>query len=118
MPITVYTLKTCDTCRKAIKWLRENEIDFNEIPIREAPPNIPQLRLGLAAVGGEIRKLFNISGQDYRTLGLKEKLANLSENQALELLSTNGNLIKRPFLSAENSALVGFKADEWQMQLG
>lgn len=107
--MTIYTLKTCDTCRKATKWLRENEIEFTEIPIRETPPSEAELRRALSDIGGDIRKLFNTSGQDYRALNLKVKLPSLSEDEAIALLASNGNLIKRPFLVDEHRTLVGFK---------
>ncbi len=107
-----YTLKTCDSCRRATKWLKENNIPFEEIPIRETPPSIAELRSGLKSTG-DIRKLFNTSGQDYRNLGMKEKLPKLSEAEAISLLASNGNLIKRPFLISAHTVLVGFNAGEW-----
>ena len=107
--MTIYTLKTCDTCRKATKWLKENNIPFREIPIRETPPSKEDLLRALADLNGDVRKLFNTSGQDYRSLNLKEKLPTLSEDEAIALLASNGNLIKRPFLISENSTQVGFK---------
>ena len=88
-------------------------IHFSEIPIRETPPTIAELRTMLAAYDGEMRRLFNTSGLDYRALNLKEKLTEMSEKEALELLTKNGNLVKRPFLlDGDNGlALVGFKED-------
>ncbi len=99
-----------------MKWLREEGSDFAEIPIRETPPTISELKTMLAAYGGEIRRLFNTSGLDYRALNLKEKLAEMSEDESLKLLNQNGNLVKRPFLLDDSSsiALVGFKEDEWE----
>ncbi len=115
--IHVYTLKTCDSCRKATKWLSENQIPFQEIAIREQPPSLADLKRALANLDGDIRKLFNTSGQDYRSLNLKEKLPNLSNDQALELLANNGNLIKRPFLISKSETLVGFHAETWTKSL-
>ena len=112
----IYTLKTCDSCRKATKWLRENEILFEEIPIRETPPSEAELRTALKSTGN-IRKLFNTSGQDYRNLGIKDKLPTLSEAQAISLLASNGNLIKRPFFISSETVLVGFKAEVWTAAL-
>lgn len=109
----VHTLKTCDTCRKATKWLREKGIPFEEITIREQPPTLPELRLALKSAGGDIRKLFNTSGQDYRALNLKESLPALPESEALALLSSNGNLIKRPFLISGDFAMAGFDTAKW-----
>jgi len=109
----VHTLKTCDTCRKAVKWLRENNIPFEEIPIREQPPTLPELRLALKYANGEIRKLFNTSGQDYRALKLSETLPAMPESEALALLASNGNLIKRPFLIKGDLAMTGFDEARW-----
>jgi arsenate reductase len=109
----VHTLKTCDTCRKAVKWLRENGITFEEIAIREQPPTLAELRLALNSAGGDIRKLFNTSGQDYRALNLKESLPTMPEAVALQLLASNGNLIKRPFLVSRDRTMAGFDPAKW-----
>lgn len=116
MKVEIYTLKTCDSCRKATKWLNENNIPFEEIPIRENPPSIAELQAALKSTS-DIRKLFNTSGQDYRNLGMKEKLPELSEADTISLLASNGNLIKRPFLILGDTVLVGFKPDEWAAAL-
>lgn len=115
--IQIYTLKTCDSCRKATKWLTENQIPFQEIPIRETPPSLADLKRALANLDGDIRKLCNTSGQDYRSLNLKEKLPTLSIAQALDLLANNGNLIKRPFLISKSETLVGFQPETWTKSL-
>jgi arsenate reductase len=115
--IRIYTLKTCDSCRKATKWLTENQIPFHEIPIRETPPSLADLKRALASLNGDTRKLFNTSGQDYRALNLSEKLPTLSTAQALELLASNGNLIKRPFLISKSETLVGFQPETWAKSL-
>lgn len=115
-PMHIYTLKTCDSCRNATKWLRENNIPFTEIPIRETPPSAAELRTALKSTP-DIRKLFNTSGQDYRALNIKERLPALSDEEAIALLASNGNLIKRPFLISGETALVGFKEEEWTAAL-
>jgi len=115
--MTIYTLKTCDSCRKATKWLKGNNIQFEEIPIREKPPSAKELRRALTALNDEIRKLFNTSGQDYRALNMKEKLPTLSEGEAIALLASNGNLIKRPFLISGDATLVGFDEKKWSAAL-
>ena len=117
MKLEIYTLKTCDSCRKAVKWLRENNVLFEEIPIRDQPPTLPELRLALQGAGGDIRKLFNTSGQDYRALSLKDTLPAMPEAEALALLASNGNLIKRPFLVTESITLVGFHEITWAKKL-
>jgi len=111
---TVYTYKSCDTCRKAKKWLTAHEIEFEEIPIREQPPSQAQLRTMLGHLDGELKRLFNTSGQDYRALNLKETLPGMSEDEAIALLAENGNLVKRPFLLTADSGTVGFKEDVWK----
>ncbi|MCL4131905.1 UNVERIFIED_CONTAM: hypothetical protein GTU68_067396 [Idotea baltica] len=109
----IYTYKNCDSCRKATKWLRAQKIEFEEIPIRETPPSVAELKLMLGFLNGELKRLFNTSGQDYRSMGLKDSLPSMSESDALKLLSENGNLVKRPFLLTYVSGTVGFKDAEW-----
>jgi arsenate reductase len=113
----IHTYAKCDTCRKAVKWLRENGHSFEEVPIREAPPSPDELRRMLAFYDGDLRRLFNTSGQDYRALGIKDKLAGLTPDEAIDLLAGNGNLIKRPFLLDGDRGLVGFKEEEWAKML-
>ncbi len=113
----VYTYAKCSTCRKATKWLEEKGIEFKEIPIRETPPTKAELKKMLAAYEGEIRRLFNTSGMDYRSLGLKDKLPQMADKEAIDLLNGNGNLVKRPFLLTGDSGLVGFKEEEWKAML-
>ncbi len=115
---TVYTYANCDTCRRAVKWLRARGIALVEKPIRETPPTVAELRVMLAAQGGEVRKLFNTSGRDYRALGMGEKLPAMTEAAALTLLAGNGNLVKRPFLIGPGEmALVGFSEAAWSAAL-
>lgn len=115
--LKVYTYAKCDTCRKAVKFLKSENVAFREIPIRETPPTPPELKAMLKAYDGEIRRLFNTSGGDYKALGLSAKLPTLSEAEALGLLAGNGNLVKRPFALGEGVQLVGFKEDEWRAAL-
>ena len=115
--LKVYAYKGCSTCRNATKWLTANKIAFQEIPIRETPPSLEELKDAFAARGGDVRKFFNTSGQDYRNLRLSEMLAAISDEEALGLLTKNGNLIKRPFVVSEKAYLVGFKEDEWAKAL-
>ncbi len=111
----LYTYKNCGTCRKAVKWLQENSVEFDEIPIRETPPSQKELKAMLKYLGGssELRRLFNTSGGDYRELDLKTKLPDMNEADAIELLSSNGNLIKRPFLLLADAGTVGFAEPVW-----
>ena len=90
-------------------------VAFEEIPIREQPPTVPELRLMLAACGGENRRLFNTSGLDYRALGIKDKLPTMTNEEAILLLASNGNLIKRPFFLTRSSGVTGVKETEWEI---
>jgi arsenate reductase len=118
--LTLYVYQGCSTCRDAIKWLKARDIKFDERAIRETPPSIPELQAMLAAQEGNVRAIMNTSGMDYRALGLKDKLPNLSQDQVLKLLSKNGNLVKRPFAFDKTAKifLTGFKEAEWKAALG
>lgn len=112
--LKVYLYKNCSTCRNAKKWLQEKGISFEEKAIRETPPTPAELGTVLDALGGDVKKLLNTSGGDYRELGLKDRLPSMSRKEVLELLAGNGNLVKRPFVTGDGVALTGFKADEWE----
>lgn len=109
----LYQYPNCSTCRKAIKFLNANGLKFDSIDITQTPPTKAELQTMLSNYNGEIRKLFNTSGVQYRELNMKEKLPDMSSAQAIELLSGNGKLIKRPFLVDGNKSIVGFKEDLW-----
>jgi arsenate reductase (glutaredoxin) len=111
--VTIYTYSNCDSCRRATKWLRARDLAFEERPIRETPPSAVELRAVLTAQGGDMRKLFNTAGQDYRELKMSTKLPTLSEVAAIALLTKNGNLVKRPFLVGKGVALAGFDETAW-----
>jgi arsenate reductase (glutaredoxin) len=111
--LTVYTYRNCSTCRKAVAWLRQHGVIFAEKAIRETPPGKEELRQVLAGYGGDIRRLFNTSGQEYRRLNLKDSLPGMPIEEALALLSENGNLVKRPFLITPISGRAGFQEEEW-----
>lgn len=115
--LRIYTLSNCDSCRAATKWLRAHDVAFEECAIREAPPSAAELRTMLAAHGGEIRKLFNTAGRDYREQKLGEKLPGITETAAIALLAGNGNLVKRPFLIGPRVARVGFDEAAWAATL-
>ncbi|MBM3831822.1 MAG: Spx/MgsR family RNA polymerase-binding regulatory protein [Verrucomicrobia bacterium] len=117
MKLKIYTYKNCGTCRSALRYLDERGVSCETVPIRERPPSKAEFKRMLKVYGGQIRKLFNTSGQDYKELNLKEKLPELTENEAIELLSTNGNLVKRPFVLTATGGMVGFDEDEWEKLL-
>lgn len=112
----VYEYKNCSTCRKAVKFLDQAGVDYKPVPIRETPPTKTELKAMLKLLDGDIKKLFNTSGQDYRRLGLKDKLPNMTPDEALDLLASNGNLVKRPFVlsSDKKRGMVGFREEIWQ----
>lgn len=112
-PVKIYTLAQCSTCRDATKWLRARGVAFDEHAIRETPPTLSELRTMLAAHAGNIRKLFNSSGIEYRAQKLADKLPAMSETDQLKLLAGNGSLVKRPFLLGASVALVGFDPEKW-----
>ena len=113
MAIKIYTYKKCGTCRKATQWLDKKGVLYNEHAIRETPPSINELESMLKTYGGDIRRLFNTSGMDYRALGLKDKIPTMTEKEAFKLLAGNGNLVKRPFLLSDSFKAVGFKESDW-----
>ena len=113
MSLRVFAYAKCDTCRKALKFLAERKIAHETIAIREQPPTVKELRAMLGHVG-DLRRLFNTSGGDYKQMNMKERLPKMSADEALALLAGNGNLVKRPFALAAKSGVVGFKPDEWE----
>ena len=115
--LRVYTYSKCDTCRRAVKFLRTRGTAFDEIPIRETPPTKRELAAMLATQNGEIRRLFNTSGADYKAMGLSVRLPSLSPAEAIDLLAANGNLVKRPFAIGDGIHLVGFDEARWSAAL-
>lgn len=114
----LYQYPNCSTCRKAIKFLRDNNVEFTSIDITVQPPTKKELRLMLKVYEGNVRKLFNTSGVAYRELNMKEKLPTMDDVSAIELLAGNGKLIKRPFLlSSDSAGVVGFNEEQWRSLL-
>ena len=115
--LKVYIYQKCSTCRDALKWLDAHGIKYAVKAIRETPPSKAELKVALDAFNGDLRKIFNTSGMDYRALGLKDRLPNMSENEALEMLSSHGNLVKRPFVIGDGVVVTGFKEAVWKCAL-
>lgn len=112
----VYVYPKCSTCQKALRFL-ESRLDKSEFIVKDivaTPPSIAELKILLKVQNGNIKKLFNTSGQLYRELGLSDKLQTLSEHEALKILSENGMLVKRPFLLGKDIGLLGFKESIWE----
>ena len=117
MSLRVYAYEKCDTCRKALKFLAAKKIAHEVIPIRTQPPTVAELKAMLGYVGGDLRKLFNTAGQDYRALDMKTRLPQLKVDEAFALLASNGNLVKRPFALTKKAGTVGFREEEWTQLL-
>lgn len=103
----------CTTCQKAKKWLDENNIEYAERHIADANPTYDELKEWYEKSGLPLKKFFNTSGLLYKEKQLKDKLPTMSEEEQLQLLATNGMLVKRPLLVTEDKVLVGFKESEW-----
>jgi arsenate reductase len=115
MSVTFYGYDKCGTCRNALKWLKAHEVEVKEnIPLFEAPPSAEELQKLLTDSGLEIKKFFNTSGEVYKEMALKDKLAGMTERQMLELLASNGRLIKRPIVTDGHKVTVGFKETEFE----
>lgn len=104
----------CTTCKKAQKWLDSKGIEYIVRDIKEDNPSYDELKEWYTKSGLPLKKFFNTSGILYKSMNLKEKLSEMSEEEQLRLLATDGMLIKRPILVAENTLLVGFKEKEWE----
>ncbi|MBL9173584.1 MAG: arsenate reductase family protein [Verrucomicrobiales bacterium] len=116
--IKIYAYSGCSTCRNALKFLKDRRVAHEVVAIRETPPSKAELKRMLDLCEGQVRRLFNTSGQDYRALGLGAKLDSMSLDEALTLLSGNGNLVKRPFALSKDRGVVGFKVEEWERLVG
>ena len=108
----------CSTCKKAQKWLDEHGVSYDYRDIKEDNPTESELRDWLDKSGLDVKRFFNTSGQLYKSMGLKDKLPDMSVDEKLRLLATDGMLVKRPILIDGGSVLVGFKEEEWSLKLG
>ena len=104
----------CSTCRKAKKYLEENHVEFVDRHIVEANPTTEELKEWITKSGLPVKKFFNTSGKLYKEMGLKDKLASMSDEEQIELLASNGMIVKRPLIIEEGRVLVGFKEAEWK----
>ena len=105
----------CSTCKKAEKWLADNDITVKVRNIKEDNPTAQELRLWHEKSGLPLKRFFNTSGLKYKELNLKEKLPNMSDNEKIKLLVSDGMLIKRPIFISEKTILLGFKEKEWEV---
>jgi len=114
LALTFYWYPKCGTCRNAKKWLDEHQLSYDAVHIVENPPTKEQLADLYKKSGLELKKFFNTSGLKYRELGVKDKLKTSTEDELLELLASDGMLIKRPLLTDGSHVTVGFKEADYE----
>lgn len=107
----------CSTCKKAKNWLDEHGISYEDRHIKENNPSYEELKLWYSKSGLPLKRFFNTSGLAYKALNLKERLPGMTEEEQLQLLASDGMLVKRPLLVTENTVLTGFKEAEWNALL-
>lgn len=105
----------CSTCQKAKKWLLDHGFSFTDRHIKDERPTYEELKVWFAKSGLPLKRFFNTSGLVYKSLGLKDKLPNMTEDEQLQLLATDGMLVKRPLIITDHQVLVGFKEAEWDV---
>lgn len=108
----------CTTCKKALKFLKENGVEVQDRHIVEDVPTEEELKTWIQISGLEVKKFFNTSGQVYKEMGLKDKVKDMSLEEAVSLLASNGMLIKRPLLIIDDAVCVGFKEEQYREVLG
>ena len=113
----VFAYRKCSTCMKALKWLEAHNVEFEERAIKEENPTYEELKEWYTMSGLQLKKFFNTSGLVYRSLGLKDKLDTMTEEEQIALLATDGMLVKRPLLIGEDFVLPGFKPADWEKAL-
>lgn len=116
--MTVYWYPKCSTCKKAVEFLKNRKIPFELKDIKEETPTSKEIATWIKKYSIPVKKLFNTSGLVYKELNLKEKLESYSLEEQIQLLASNGMLIKRPICVLENDILIGFKEKEWIELLG
>ena len=107
----------CSTCKKAKKWLDDNNIEYDERDIKLENPSFEELKEWYQKSSLPLKKFFNTSGMIYRDMNLKDKLPEMSEDEQLKLLSTDGMLVKRPLVVDGDTVLTGFREKEWEEKL-
>ncbi len=107
----------CTTCKKAKKWLEDNDIKYTSRHIKEQNPTYEELKEWYGMSDLPLKRFFNTSGMLYKSMQLKDKLPTMTEEEQLHLLATDGMLVKRPIIVKDDGVLVGFKADVWEKEL-
>lgn len=103
----------CGTCRKAKKWLDDNNISYTDRNIKEENPTYEELKLWHEKSGLPLKKFFNTSGMLYKSMNLKDKLKDMTADEQLRILATDGMLVKRPLVVTENGIITGFNEAQW-----
>ena len=112
--IKVYCYAKCTTCKKALKWLDDNKISYEEIDIKGNHPDEKTIRELHKKSGLPLKRFFNTSGQLYREMELSKKLPEMSEEKMYTILSSDGMLVKRPLLITDKTVIPGFKEETWK----
>lgn len=107
----------CSTCKKAKKWLEDNGIQYTDRHIKDENPTYDELKEWYEKSGLPLKRFFNTSGQIYRDMSLKDKLPEMSEEEQLKLLASDGMLVKRPLIVRDDCIMTGFKVNEWEEKL-
>lgn len=115
--VKVYCYSKCSTCNKALKWLDSNGIKYESLDIKEQHPDKNTVKELNERSGLPLKKFFNTSGKLYREMELSRKLPDMSDDEVLNLLASDGMLVKRPLLVTDNTVLAGFKEDAWKETL-
>lgn len=116
MTVTFYSYPKCGTCQKAKKWLEGHGVSYSMVHIVENPPSKEEVRELHKASGLDLKKLFNTSGMKYRELGLKDTLKTASEEEMLDLLASDGMLLKRPIVTNGSKVTVGFNEEQFERE--
>lgn len=117
MNVLLIEYPKCTTCKKAKKWLEEHGIDYTDRNIKEENPTEEEVREFHKKSGLPLKRFFNTSGMVYKDMKLKDRLTAMTEEEQYALLGTDGMLIKRPLIVAEDFVLVGFREKEWEERL-
>ncbi|AOZ92077.1 arsenate reductase family protein [Paenibacillus crassostreae] len=111
--LLIYQYPKCGTCRNAVKWLQSKGHELEMRNIFEEPPTVSELTVLIEKSSLDLKKFFNVSGEVYKEMGLKDKLQNMSRDEQIALLSSNGRLIKRPIVSNGEHVTVGYKEEQY-----
>ena len=118
MALTLYWYPKCGTCRKAKKWLDDHGLSYEEVHIVDNPPSRAALEDMYKSSGLELKKFFNTSGQRYRDLGLKDRINQATDEELLDLLASDGMLIKRPLVKDDQNVTVGYNEEAFETTWG